>query len=223
MPSFAPPSTFHGYHFHIRFFPKWGAIAPLLVQRARAVGLTVPDDGAGLEPRATSLAFVGTRWTRFKHGGLRFDVLEERRDLKGEIVSSAGNAGEHPIYAFGLARPGALRGPMAQNELTLEMAVGLWLHAGSLTLRPREDGGLGEEVIAEFKVWTALEALARVALGEPALGRPSSGTALVTKHTSPLWAPTFETTIAHREAEVRARFSADAMNVMAQVDAIVEA
>jgi hypothetical protein len=223
MPSFAPPSTFHGYHFHVRFFPKWGAIAPLLVQRARAVGLTVPDDGRGLEPRAKSLAFVGTRWSRFKHGGLRFDVLEERRDLKGEIVSSAGNAGEHPTYAFGLANSDALRGPLAQNELKLEMAVGLWLHAGSLTLRPREDSGLGEEVIAEFQVWTALEALARVALGEPALGRPSSGTALMTKHASPLWAPAFETTIAHREAEVRARFSAETMNVMAQVDAIVEA
>jgi hypothetical protein len=102
------------------------------------------------------------------------------------------------------------------------MAVGLWLRAGSLTLRPREDAGLGEEVIAEFQVWTALEALSRVALGEPALGRPSSGTSLMTKHSSPLWAPGFETTIAHREAEVRARFSGEAMNVMAQVDVILE-
>ena len=190
MPSFAPPSTFHGYHFHIRFFPKWAALAPLLVQRARAVGLTVPDDGAGLEPRATSLAFVGTRWTRFKHGGLRFDVLEERRDLKGEIVSSAGNAGEHPTYAFGLARPGALRGPHGAERARRSR----WPSAsGSTPVRSRSararTAGLGEEVIAEFKVWTALEALARVALGEPALGRPSSGTALVTKHTSPLWAP----------------------------------
>ncbi|HEY1695727.1 MAG TPA: hypothetical protein VGG39_26345 [Polyangiaceae bacterium] len=223
MPSIAPPGSFHGYHFHVRFFPKWATVASLLVKRARAVGLTVPDDGVGLEPRATSLVFSGTRWTRFKHGGLRFDVLEERRDLQGEIVCAAGNAGEHPTYAFGLANPGALRGPIAQNELALEMAVGLWLHGGSLTLRPREESNLGEEVIAEFQVWTALEALARVALGEPALGRPSSGTALVTKHTSPLWAPGFETTVAHREAEARARFSADAMNVMAQVDAILEA
>jgi hypothetical protein len=221
MPS-ANVGGFHGYHFHVRFFPKWTALAPIVVRRARAVGIVVPDDGAGLEPRATSLAFVGTRWTRFKHGGLRFDVLEERRDLKGEIVSSAGNAGEHPTYAFGLANPASLRGPHSQNELALEMAVGLWLHAGSLTLRPREDSGVGEEVIAEFQVWTALEALARVTLGEPALGRPSSGTAMVTKHASPLWAPSFETTVAHREAEVRARFSADTMNVMAQVDAILE-
>ncbi|HEY3818933.1 MAG TPA: hypothetical protein VGL81_17305 [Polyangiaceae bacterium] len=219
----APPGTFHGYHFHIRFFPKWPTLAPLVVRRARAIGLTVADDGAGLEPRATSLAFVGTRWTRFKHGGLRFDVLEERRDLKGEVISAAGNAGEHPTYAFGLATPSAVRGPQSHNELALEMAVGLWLHGGSLTLRPRDDAGLGEEVIAEFQVWTALEALSRVALGEPALGRPSSGTALVTKHTSPLWAPGFETTIAHREAEVRARFSGEAMNVMAQVDVILEA
>jgi hypothetical protein len=104
----------------------------------------------------------------------------------------------------------------------MEMAVGLWLHGGSLTLRPREDAGLGEEVIAEFQVWTALEALSRVALGEPALGRPSSGTSLVTKHSSPLWAPGFETTIAHREAEARARFSGETMNVMAQVDVILE-
>jgi hypothetical protein len=222
MPSNAPPPNFHGYHFQVRFFPKWVALAPILVRRARAVGLAVPDDGTGLEPRATSLAFVGTRWTRFKHGGLRFDVLEERRDLKGEIISATGNAGEHPTYAFGLAKPEGLRGPQSHNELALEMAVGLWLHAGSLTLRPREDSGLTEEVIAEFQVWTALEALSRVALGEPALGRPSSGTALVTKHASPIWAPGFETTIAHREAEVRARFSADAMNVMAQVDAILE-
>jgi hypothetical protein len=221
MPS-ANAGSFHGYHFHVRFFPKWPALVPIVVRRARAVGIAVPDDGAGLEPRATSLAFVGTRWTRFRHGGLRFDVLEERRDLKGEIVSSAGNAGEHPTYAFGLANPGVLRGPHSQNELALEMAVGLWLHGGSLTLRPREDSGLGEEVIAEFQVWTALEALARVALGEPALGRPSSGTSMVTKHASPLWAPSFETTVAHREAEVRARFSADTMNVMAQVDAILE-
>ncbi|MGH7294158.1 MAG: hypothetical protein ACRELB_04465 [Polyangiaceae bacterium] len=222
IPSIPPPSGYHGYHFHIRFFPKWGALAPIVVQRARGVGLTVPDDGKGLEPRATSLAFSGTRWTRFKHGGLRFDVLEERRDLQGEIVSAAGQSGEHPTYAFGLATPGALRGPHAQNELALEMAVGLWLHGGSLTLRPREDTGLAEEILAEFQVWTALDALSRVALGEQALGRPSSGTALVTKHAPPIWAPGFETSIAHREAEVRARFSADTMNVMAQVDAILE-
>jgi hypothetical protein len=223
MPSVPPPSGYHGYHFHVRFFPKWVAAAPIVVQRARAIGLNVPDDGAGLEPRATSLAFSGTRWTRFKHGGLRFDVLEERRDLKGEILCASGNAGEHPSYAFGLANPGALRSPHAQNELALEMAVGLWLHDGSLTLRPREDSGLGEETLAEFHVWTALDALSRVALGEPALGRPSSGTALVTKHAPPIWAPGFETSVAHRDAEVRARFSADTMNVMVQVDAILEA
>ena len=221
--SIAPPGLFHGYHFHIRFFPKWPNVVPTVVRRARAVGLTVPDDGVGLEPRATSLAFVGTRWTRFKHGGLLFDVLEERRDLKGEIISAAGNAGEHPTYTFGLATPAAGRGSQSHNELAMEMSVGLWLRGGSLTLRPREDAGLGEEVIADFQVWTALEALARVALGEPALGRPSSGTPLVAKHSSPVWAPTFETTVALREAEVRARFSGEAMNVMAQVDVIVEA
>lgn len=220
--SIAPPGLSHGYHFHVRFFPKWANVAPAVVRRARAVGLTVADDGAGLEPRATSLAFVGTRWTRFKHGGLRFDVLEERRDLRCEVVSAAGSSGEHPTYPFGLASPAAFLGP-SQNELTLEMAVGLWLHGGSLTLRPREDAGLAEEVLAEFQLWTALEALSRVALGEPALGRPSSGTSLVTRHSSPLWAPSFEPSIAHREAEVRARFSNDAMNVMVQVDAILEA
>jgi hypothetical protein len=221
--SIAPPSAFHGYHFHVRFVPKWQSVAPALVRRARAVGLAVPDDGTGLEARANSLAFVGTRWTRFKRGGLRFDVLEERRDLQCEVISTAGNAGEHPTYAFGLAAPGKLPGQQAHSELALEMAVGLWLREGSLTLRPWEDAGLGEEVLAQFQVWTALEALSRVALGEPALGRPSSGTPLVTKHASPLWAPGFETTIAHREAEARARFSGDAMNVMAQVDVIVEA
>jgi hypothetical protein len=222
MPSVPPPSAFHGYHFHIRFFPKWSAVAPNVVQRARAFGLTVSDDGAGLEPRATSLAFSGTRWSRFKHGGLRFDVLEERRDLQGEIISAAGNAGEHPSYTFGLASPGALRGPQAHSELALEQAVGLWLHGGSLTFRAREDAGLGEEILAEFQVWTGLEALARVALGEPALGRPLSGSSMVAKHAPPIWAPGFETTIAHREAEVRARFTGDAMSVMAQVDAILE-
>ncbi|HEY8089263.1 MAG TPA: hypothetical protein VIF09_15495 [Polyangiaceae bacterium] len=222
MPSVPPPSAFHGYHFHIRFFPKWAAVAPNVVQRARSFGLTVADDGAGLEPRATSLAFSGTRWSRFKHGGLRFDVLEERRDLQGEIVSAAGNAGEHPSYTFGLAGPAALRGPHAHSELALEQAVALWLHGGSLTFRAREDSGMNEEILAEFQVWTALEALARVALGEPALGRPLSGSAMVAKHASPIWAPGFETTIAHREAEVRARFSSDPMNVMAQVNAILE-
>lgn len=223
MGSIAPPANFHGYHFHVRFVPKWPAVAPLLVRRARAVGISVPDDGVGLEPRAVSLALVGTRWTRFKHGGLRFDVLEERRDLRGEVISAAGNAGEHPTYAFGLASSEGLRGQKKHNELALEMAFGLWLRGGSLTLRPWEDAGLGEEVLAEFAVWTALEALSRVALGEPALGRPSSGTSLVTKHTAPLWAPGFETTLAHREAEVRARFSGETMNVMAQVDVIVDA
>jgi hypothetical protein len=221
--SLAPPGNYHGYHFHIRFFPKWPMVAPAVVRRARRVGLTVPDDGAGLEPRATSLALVGTRWTRFKHGGLRFDVLEERRDLRCEVVSAAGNAGEHPTYTFGLASPTAARGPGSHNELALEMAVGLWLRGGSLTLRPREDAGLGEEILAEFQVWTALDALSRVALGLPALGRPSSGTPLVTRHSSPVWAPGFETTLAQREAEVRARFAGEAMNVMAQVDVILEA
>ena len=223
MASIPPPgSNLHGYHFHVRFVPKWPALAPLLVQRARAVGLTVTDDGAGLEPRANSLAFVGTRWSRFRHGGLRFDVLEERRDLRGEILSAAGSMGEHPTYALGIATPAALKGPRSYTELALEMAVGLWIRGGSLTLRPWEDSGLGEEVLAEFDVWRAVEALSRVALGEPALGRPSSGTALVTKHASPLWAPGFDTSVAHREAEVRARFSGERMNVMAEVDLILE-
>jgi hypothetical protein len=223
--SIAPPSSFHGYHFHVRFVPKWPAVAPLLVQRARALGLATGDDGAGLEPRAMSLALVGTRWTRFKRGGLRFDVLEERRDLRGEVISAAGNAGEHPTYPFGLAAPEKLlRGQRTHTELALEMAVGLWLYDGSLTLRASEDAGAGEEqVLAEFQVWTALEALARVALGEPALGRPSSGTSMVTKHSAPLWAPGFETSIAHREAEARARFSGEVMNVLAQVDVILDA
>jgi hypothetical protein len=221
--SIAPPSSFHGYHFHVRFLPKWPAVAPLLVQRARTLGLTTNDAGAGLEPRAVSLALVGTRWTRFKRGGLRFDVLEERRDLHGAVISAAGNAGEHPTYPFGLAAPEKLRSQHTHTELSLEMAVGLWLYDGSLTLRPWENAGLGEQVIAEFQVWTALEALSRVALGEPALGRPSSGTSMVTKHTAPLWAPGFETSIAHREAEARARFSGEMMNVMAQVDVILDA
>lgn len=224
MGSIPPPgTTSHGYHFHVRFVPKWAAIAPLLVLRARAVGLAIPDDGAGLEPRANSLAFVGTRWTRFRHGGLRFDVLEERRDLRGEILSAAGSTGEHPTHSLGLAAPAALKGAGSYTELALEMAVGLWIRGGSLTLRPWEDAGLGEEVLAEFDVWRAVEALSRVALGEPALGRPSSGTALVTKHSPPLWAPSFETSVAHRESEARARFSGERMNVMAEVDAILEA
>lgn len=220
--SIAPGSPQHGYHFHVRFVPKWPVLAPLLVQRARAVGLTVPDDAIGLEPRANSLALVGTRWSRFRHGGLRFDVLEERRDLRGEILAAAGSTGEHPTYAFGIATPDALKADRAYSELALEMAVGLWIREGSLTLRPWEDAGLGEEVLAEFDVWRAVDALSRVAMGEPALGRPSSGTALVTKHASPLWAPGFDTSVAHREAEARARFSGERMNVMAEVDSILE-
>ena len=77
MTTIAAPDRVHGYHFRVRFIPKWHAVAPIVVSRARAVGLTVSDDGHELEPRATSLAFVGTRWARFSHGGLRFDVLEE--------------------------------------------------------------------------------------------------------------------------------------------------
>jgi len=217
--SIAPRAPVHGYHFHVRFVPKWREVAPILVRRARAVGLEVPDDGAGLEPRANSLAFVGTRWAKYKYGGLRFDVLEERRELKGEIVSAAGNAGEHPTYAFGLARPGVLP-RNTYNELTLEIAAGLWLREGSLTLRPWE--GLAEEVIAEFQLWTALEALAKEAQGEPALGRPSAGTALVSKHVSSLWAPSFEASVARREAEARARFASPTMNVDVQVNLIAE-
>lgn len=221
MTTIAAPEHVHGYHFRVRCIPKWHAVAPLVVQRARAVGLTVSDDGRELEPRATSLAFVGTRWTRFSHGGLRFDVLEERRSLQGDVVSSAGNSGEHPTYALGLATPGALKGH-PPNEFGLEMAVGLWLRDGALTLRPWEESSLGEEVIADFHMWTSLEALSRVALGEPAMGRPSSGNPVVAKHTSPVWAPGFEPTIAHRQAEVRARFSSPRMSVTVEIDLIVE-
>jgi hypothetical protein len=209
----------HGYHFHVRFIPRWNEVSRFVVARARALGLRVSDDGHELEPRATSLAFVGTRWTRFTHGGLRFDVLEERKDL-GQLVLSAGNSGEHPTYAFGVASREGPRGPF--NEFTLEVSTGLWLRQGSLTLRPWEDAGLGEEVIAEFQVWTGLEALARVAQGEPALGRPSSGTAVVTKHTAPVWAPEFQPSIAHRDAEVRATFSSPRMTVSVQVDLMIE-
>jgi hypothetical protein len=209
----------HGYHFHVRFIPRWSEVARFVVARARALGLRVSDDGHELEPRATSLAFVGTRWTRFTHGGLRFDVLEERKDL-GQLVLSAGNSGEHPTYAFGVANRAGLHGPF--NEYMLEVATGLWLRQGSLTLRPWEDAELGEEVIAEFQVWTGLEALARVAQGEPALGRPSSGTAVVTKHAAPVWAPEFQPSIAHRDAEVRATFSSSRMTVSVQVDLMIE-
>ena len=217
--SVSPRPPIQGYHFHVRFVPKWREVAPIVVKRARAVRLEVPDDGVGLEPRARSLVFVGTRWARYRRGGLRFDVLEERRELKGEIVSAAGNAGEHPTYAFGLARPEALKGNPF-NELTIEMAAGLWLREGSLTLRPWE--GIAEEVIAEFQLWTALEALAKEAQGTPALGRPSAGTALVSKHVSSLWAPSFEASVARREAEARARFASTTMNVDVQVNLIEE-
>jgi len=211
--------TVHGYHFHVRFVPKWVGVAPFVVERARALGLRVSDDGHELEPRATSLALVGTRWTRFSHGGLRFDVLEERKGL-GQLVLSAGNSGEHPTYAFGIASREAARAPT--TELKLEVAAGLWLHHGSLTLRPWEDAGLGEEVIAEFQVWTGLEALARVAQGEPALGRPSSGTSMVSKYASPIWAPEFQTSVARRDAEVRATFASPRMSVSVQVDLMLE-
>jgi hypothetical protein len=220
MPSVPPRSNLHGYHFHVRFLPKWKEVAAIVVRRARAVGLEVPDDGSGFEPRATSLIFVGTRWTRFRNGGLRFDVLEERRELRGEIVSAAGNAGEHPTYAFGLAIPGAPPSGRSQGELSREMAAGLWLREGSLTLRPWE--GLGEEVIAEFQLWTALEALSREAQGEHVMGRPSAGTALVSKHATS-WAPGFEASVARREAETRARFASPAMSVDVQVNLIIEA
>ena len=214
--------TVHGYHFNVRFIPKWHALAGVVVERARAIGLEVTDDGGDLEPRAASLAFVGPRWSRFAHGGLRFDVLEERRALHADVVASAGNSGEHPLYCFGLATPRA-PGGHGFSEHTLENAVALWLHQGSLTLRPWEDPVLGEELLAEFQVWTALEALSRVAAGQPVLGRPSGGTPLVTRHPPALWAPGFEITLAQREAEVRARMTAERMFVMAEVNLVVEA
>jgi hypothetical protein len=220
MPTIPPRSAIHGYHFHARFLPKWKEVAPIVVRRARAVGFEAPDDGAGFEPRATSLVFVGTRWTRFRSGGLRFDVLEERRELRGEIVSSAGNAGEHPTYAFGLATAGAPQSGRSQGELSREMAAGLWLREGSLTFRPWE--GVGEEVIAEFNLWTALEALSHEAQGDPVMGRPSAGTALVSKHAT-AWAPGFEASVARRENETRARFASAAMTVDVQVNLIIEA
>lgn len=211
----------HGYHFHVRFIPKWGEVAPLAVKRARALGLEVSDDGRELEPRATSLAFVGTRWTKYSHGGLRFDVLEERRALHGDLVHSAGNSGEHPSYSFGLAKPGAIADKF-RHELAMELAVGLWINEGSLTLRSWEDRELDEEVIAEFHVWTALAALSRAAQGLPALGRPSAGSSVVARHSSPAWAPGFESTIAPRDFEVRARFFCPRMAVTVQVDLVTE-
>jgi hypothetical protein len=211
----------HGYHFHVRFIPKWGEVAPLVVKRARAIGLEVHDDGRELEPRATSLAFVGTRWSRYSHGGLRFDVLEERRALHGDLVSSAGNSGEHPSHGFGLAHPGAIADKF-KHELAMDLAVGLWINEGSLTLCRWEDRELDDEVIAEFQVWTALAALSRAAQGLPALGRPTAGSSVVARHSSPAWAPGFESTMAPREGEVRARFFCPRMAVTVQVDLITE-
>ena len=83
--------------------------------------------------------------------------------------------------------------------------------------------GLGEEVIAEFQLWTALEALSREAQGEHVMGRPSAGTALVSKHATS-WAPGFEASVEQRrEAETRARFASPAMSVDVQVNLIIEA
>jgi hypothetical protein len=81
---------------------------------------------------------------------------------------------------------------------------------------------LDEEVIAEFQVWTALAALSRAAQGLPALGRPTAGSSVVARHSSPAWAPGFESTMAPREGEVRARFFCPRMAVTVQVDLITE-
>jgi hypothetical protein len=115
---------------------------------------------ADLEPLAESVSLTGTRWLRYRTGGLRFDVTAYRRDLRASVVQAMGLHGRHP-QRFGLAHVDRLRSRFGWNEFQLEGAVGLWLERGSLCLLSTKEPRIPTQTLVRFDLWKALDALYR--------------------------------------------------------------
>ncbi len=185
-----------GYHFEMQFGPMWRAVAPLVIARAREVGVTVSQLGEELHPRAMMLRVAGTHWADLRTGEVHFQVVEQRSDLDGGVLQELCVTSKKMLSPFGL-----LEEMKGWTSSKLEKAVGLWIRDGSLVLHAWQDDrrSLPEQVLVEFDMWKALDAMARYASGEPSFGP--------TPYQAPSWASAFAMTARTEGAMAHAGFN----------------
>jgi hypothetical protein len=208
-----------GFHFTASFMPRWTEIVPVIVQRARTLGFVVSDNGAELEPRAKGIALSGTHWLQYRSGGIRFDILEYRKDTAGAVIAAAGVVGRTAARALGLENARALQAQKVDtNMYALEHDLGLWINQGTLMLLEAADGDTKApaEVVANFDLWSALDDISIVARGEPLLSQAADD------GVSRGWAPTFKVRMTGGGGEARATCTCPQMAVTVEVALILE-
>ncbi|HEY1957034.1 MAG TPA: hypothetical protein VGH28_15550 [Polyangiaceae bacterium] len=209
-----------GYHFDLQLGPMMKAVLPLLRERARAVGIVVPDEDAyeKLRPRALMLRLTGTCWSGFRSGEVAFHVLEFRDELDAYVLRDPLFVTSKKLLAsFGVHEE--MKGWISYRQ---EKAAGLWIRDGSLIFHAWQDERrpASEQVIAEFDMWRALDAMARLASGEQTFGSPLGPVGPRTKYPTQMWARDFETTVTAEPANVSASFTSPTLMVAGVVTLI---
>jgi len=177
------PRRIDGYHFKASFHPIWEDIAERVVERARALGLKEVN-WSDLRPVTESFELSGTRWFGLSSGGLKYDILSFRSDLRGQVVHVSAVTQEDARVCFGVTNRQGLTATLGK-PMAVEQATGVWLDGGSLVMQSTKKGRYRSPLLVLVKcdMWAALDdALKRL-----------SGTA----HEDirrPTWAPAFSGT-----------------------------
>ena len=204
-----------GYHFEMSFGPMVQALSPLVIERARAAGIAVSPPGYELRPRASMIRIAGTYWAGLRTGEVHFQIVEHRSDLDGGVLQELCVTSREVLSPFGVQEE-----QKGWTSTRLSKAVGLWLRNGSLVFHAWQDDrcSMEQQVLVDFDVWQALDAMARFASGEPSFGSALPDPVRVGKaYPAPTWARDFATKVNAEGAKVNASFSCDRMLVAGAV------
>jgi hypothetical protein len=181
-----------GYHFELQFGPMLPALAPLVMERAHAVGIAASPPGYELRPRASMIRVAGTYWSGLRTGEVHFSALEYRSALDGYLLQEVCLTSKQLLCSFGVQEE-----QKGWTSTKLHKAVGLWLRNGSLVLHAWKDDrcSVPEQVLAEFEMWQALDAMAGLASGDPSFAAALQ---------APTWARDLATTARTEHAKVQA-------------------
>jgi len=208
-----------GYHFEMQFGPTWQVLAGHVMERARAAGIAVSHLGHELHPRAMMMRVAGTHWAGLRTGEVHFQIAEYRSELDGYLLQEMCVTSKPWLSCFGVQEWEGLKGWTSNR---LNKAVGLWLRNGSLVLHAFQDDrcSLEQQVLADFDMWQALDAMARLASGEPTFGSPLAALGSAGKSTpypEQAWAKDFATKVTAEPAKVTASFSSPRLSAVGVV------
>ena len=91
-----------GYHFDIQFGPMVFSVAPIVAERARAVGIAASGRDT-FDRRATMIRVAGTHWAGLRTGEIHGQILEQRNPLDGYLVQEPCLTSKQVMSCFGLS------------------------------------------------------------------------------------------------------------------------